>query len=159
MTSEHLRPLLASPPTLHWLFRLGEHWVICQSARPSDRGSEDGAHDCVEEASGWCSRDRCGRRDPEVGGTYRALEAVNRSLRPAETLVAHLDDVYGTEWAQTRPSKSIYGHTPASGSMEGKPTSGMGQDRSQRFGSGYSGCRSGGESLERFRSALPINKG
>ena len=30
MTSEHLRPLLASPPTLHWFFRLGEQLVTAR---------------------------------------------------------------------------------------------------------------------------------
>ena len=30
MTSEHLRPLLASSPMLHWLFRLGEHLVTAK---------------------------------------------------------------------------------------------------------------------------------
>ena len=30
MTCEHLRPLLASPTTLHWFFRLGEHLVTAR---------------------------------------------------------------------------------------------------------------------------------
>ena len=30
MTSEHLRPLLASPPTLHWFFQLGEQLVTAR---------------------------------------------------------------------------------------------------------------------------------
>ena len=30
MISAHLRPLLASPPMLHWLFRLGEHLVTAR---------------------------------------------------------------------------------------------------------------------------------
>ena len=34
MTSEHLRPLLASLPTLHWLFRLGEHLVTARVPDP-----------------------------------------------------------------------------------------------------------------------------
>ena len=54
MTSEHLKPLLASPLTLHWFFRLGEQ--LGQSAESGDRSCAHGAHDSFEE-TGWGRRE------------------------------------------------------------------------------------------------------
>ena len=64
-------------------------------------------------------------------GQHRALEAIDRSLQPTETLMAFLDDVFavtpGASVQSTGPSKRTCGCIPASGFTEEKPKSGMGQ--------------------------------
>ena len=68
MTSEHLRPLLSSPPALHWFFRLGEHLVTARVPNPVIEAVRMGRMTALRKPAG-------GVRGIVVGDVIRRLVA------------------------------------------------------------------------------------
>ena len=69
MTSEHLRPLLSSPPAFHWFFRLGEHLVTARVPNPVIDAVRMGRMTALRKPAG-------GVRGIVVGDVIRRLVAL-----------------------------------------------------------------------------------